>query len=173
MRRVHVLTRHRLLNIAATLSLLLFVAACVLWARSYRVGDGFVWRPGAGRGYYSAYLSDGGCRFDRGYANFGQAFHWDHHVDRPPYPVETASGARFGIGSTAGPTGGRHIFVVSRVWALALLLAVLPGLRIAMWDRERRRWRAGLCRRCGYDLRATPDRCPECGWVPEAATSAT
>ena len=54
-------------------------------------------------------------------------------------------------------------------WFWTLVCAVPPLAWVARWRRERRRagWlRAGCCPRCGYDLRATPERCPECGCVP-------
>jgi hypothetical protein len=53
----------------------------------------------------------------------------------------------------------------------AAFCAPLPlSEAILLLSRRRRRRRAarGLCVRCGYDLRATPDRCPECGTVPTA-----
>jgi hypothetical protein len=40
-------------------------------------------------------------------------------------------------------------------------LWMLPSLVRAL--RRARRNRQGQCPRCGYDLRATPDSCPECG----------
>jgi hypothetical protein len=51
-------------------------------------------------------------------------------------------------------------------WFLLLLTGLLPSVwfirRRAEW--RRRRWMtAGMCQRCGYDLRASRDTCPECG----------
>lgn len=55
-------------------------------------------------------------------------------------------------------------------WPTALILpAILPLIWLMQFVRHRRqvgaRARHGLCRNCGYDLRASTGRCPECGTV--------
>jgi hypothetical protein len=53
-------------------------------------------------------------------------------------------------------------------WLWVGVFAVLPGRRAIQMARAKRRRRKGRCERCGYDMRATPDRCPECGNVPRS-----
>jgi len=49
------------------------------------------------------------------------------------------------------------------IWSLLVLTGLLPFSWLARRWMARRRQKAGVCPLCGYDLRATPDRCPECG----------
>ena len=81
----------RLLALCSALSLLLCVAVCVLWVRSYSGGELAV-----------------GSVFQAGYG-------------------------------------------------------LLPCAALARWLRQGRRAASGCCTACGYDLRGTPDRRPECG----------
>jgi hypothetical protein len=51
-------------------------------------------------------------------------------------------------------------------WVVAPALLLPSVLWVAR--KYRRKRESGKCRKCGYDLRATPDKCPECGAVPAA-----
>jgi hypothetical protein len=60
-------------------------------------------------------------------------------------------------------------------WLLIIVGALLPLTRFARWREKKRQFNrrqlAGLCPACGYDLRATPGRCPECGRTPSQSTA--
>lgn len=63
----------------------------------------------------------------------------------------------------ANEPGGRLMLRVPH-WQLLAATAAPPALWLALAIRRRRKRKgAGHCRWCGYDLRATPGRCPECG----------
>jgi hypothetical protein len=57
------------------------------------------------------------------------------------------------------------------LWLLAILFGVCPTLWVVAAMRQRMRQIGSRCVHCGYDLRATPDRCPECGLVPKGKTA--
>ena len=80
----------------------------------------------------------------------------------------------FAVGGEVPTIEGRMEFFGERVrmWGLAhwmpvAVLMPLIALILLRWWRRRieNRIARGLCARCGYDLRASPDRCPECGEI--------
>jgi hypothetical protein len=57
-------------------------------------------------------------------------------------------------------------------WALIVMTGLSAWWCSAGFRQRRRRSIQGLCPVCGYDLRATPDRCPECGTAVEPKAGA-
>ena len=161
----------RLLNLLTVLSLLLCVAAVALWVRSHFVADTYstartiVGSLSGGvvamRGYGTALAAD---PHERGYRSLSPE---DAALG---LAMATSSGTRrswavggFGYAQTAAPAGGTRTVMVP-YWALALLTAWAPMRRAVRAYRNRQPRAAGtFCPSCGYDLRATPGRCPECG----------
>jgi len=62
-----------------------------------------------------------------------------------------------------------YTFAGVRLLGVVGFSAILPGVWIVLRIRRGRVKKAGCCVVCGYDLRASPERCPECGTVRTSA----
>jgi len=94
---------------------------------------------------------------------------WEDFFLEPPFSLHIINGefARqwHGFGVEWGIKSQLPSFtaVMCPTWLLAAVLLLPMGLWAGIGWRQRRRVAAGHCAHCGYDLRATPERCPECG----------
>ena len=162
--------RGRLFTFVAVAALLLCTGIVVLWVRSYFVSDaiGWSWETGAvqagtasGRLRLSQILLLDGSRY--GLPHFAHA-HYPPSID-PPTRRLPARWSNLGFGYEHQLRVGQNEsrMVLLPLWFVVLGMMVLP----ALWYVRRRGAASGtpICQRCGYDLRATPDRCPECGAV--------
>ena len=179
--------RRKLFPAVAALSLVLALLIAALWVRSYWRRDALarLGTPGAAIESAHGQLRLWTCR------EFPVALPLTWHTgnaagsyrgDGPGYAYDGASSwpergwivtwhsgvVRFRVPDRRGVVAqARYFDVVVPHWLAFLLAASLPALWVARRQLAARQLRrVGLCVACGYDLRATPEQCPECGAVP-------
>jgi hypothetical protein len=178
--------RSRLITLLAGASMLLCLGISALWILTYLHGDEHEYRferfsaaNGVGHHFSTSIEFEHGTLFAifslQDYAlrnpnsqtlpSGASGSEIDFSLQDPMYPLER------NIYSLWRPkfynrSGNRGVVFLLPLWFFALVTAILPAIRIFRIFVPRRIANRGLCEECGYDLRATPDRCPECGTVP-------
>ncbi len=171
------------------LSLLMFLATILVCFRSYAVQDSILWQRSDARmairactGYFVVDLNVSD------WSGAGTGFRYTKQIQDPAAVVNAKSsllvlsyGPRDTMSSWnrggffwmrwKGALGNSIAVAVIPGWVLIIATALLP---LGGWMIRRYRLRtllrnrgSNLCVNCEYDLRATPDRCPECGTIPD------
>jgi hypothetical protein len=179
----------RLFTLLSALSLVLFVAVVVLWVRSYQVYD-LVAFDAFGRSlslrtfnhavvvewtsrpYRTPRWVTEPLRYRQPFREFVRP---QHHVytdasGRPHYYAWLGFSLQPWYHQAPGDPRYDCWFTTVGVpyYFLAIVTGLSPAVQARRWLRHRRRVRLRLCPSCGYDLRATPGRCPECGTAAAA-----
>ena len=178
--------KSRLFHACCAVSLALLLAVVVIWVRSYYVLDtiAITQRFGdpdaAGHGHRFTALSWSLGTMAVGATTIVDRLPPDERVVTwTSFPASRLARRdppwlRFRSSYTAGPqpTGWSRGTIVRawRVtipcWAVAVVAGVMPAWWcVRRWAKVRgaRRGARGFCARCGYDLRGSAGRCPECG----------
>jgi hypothetical protein len=156
---------------------LLLAAAPLLWGLSYLRGDTLLWLRGGGNsvmvnhsagriglwlfdapvteGTPPAWLHLPGGAYAESAINFGPEAGYD--VTGPSW----LHWYKYTFGEGILGVGG--FFVTFPHWLLCIPTAAALLRATVLASRRRRRRRRGWCVACGYDLRSSPGRCPECG----------
>ncbi len=171
-------TRH-LLPSVFVFAIILAIFSVIAWVRTWHTIDEFTFtgertrQVAFFRGQLLCVSIDPNCQAN-GILHTSYATHsglqdrWDFVSSATPI-FRWLPGVRRDAGifspNTSGITYDYRLMTVP-LWPLVLLIVVPTVMPIARVIRSNRRLRLGLCLHCGFDLRATPDRCPECGCTP-------
>ncbi len=195
-RRVRRVCRH-LFTLCAAASLVMCVAVCVLWVRSYdsyvrhdtvrwqftnfRLYESHEWPLYYGQAFVT--VARGGIEVywtrtevDALYGSLPERG-WDFELSGGKYPLLPNGSATFTWGGfewhyskrtwpktrVDSQPSKREFALTLPLWFVTASTAVLPIAWLRQARRRRRKRLLNLCEQCGYDRRASPDRCPECG----------
>jgi hypothetical protein len=164
--------RRIIFNVMTILSLLLALAVAAAWASSYLRSDYVSYRLASNHTWVFVDSSRGRAAFGTEQLEYSTRWEKSRWAHKPLSQLDHLGRehAFMGIrwiqlfvpdnwGYRKNSTSIPHAYFL-------LLFVALPAIRIYRSIR-RRLVLAGHCRVCGYDLRATHDRCPECGTVPK------
>ena len=181
-------TRRTLFNGLCVISALLCLAVIALNIRAFWIQDSLWieykrWKPERTRplrialsvasvngvGAVSVLRVDGDSfGFERVFPSLpdpkGLSFQWRHEDNKSSMMTHIFRFRAYHDSNiTAGPIIQDRWALGMPLWSFALLFACSPGLKLWLHIRQRKRERPGFCIHCGYDLRASKDKCPECG----------